>query len=81
MLAHRHIAAHMGMTAMSGGAILLVRTGLFLRRVAPQIDAGTENLNARQQKYGQRADHLDLPAEKHHRRIGSPMHEALSIRI
>jgi hypothetical protein len=63
MLKHYHTAAHMRVTAMSDGTILLVRARrLFLSRGAPCINAGMEHLPTSHQKKGQRANEPDLPA-------------------
>jgi len=63
MLNDRQIAAHMRVTAMSDGTILLVRTRrLFLSRGALCINAGMEHLPTSHQKKGQRANEPDLPA-------------------
>jgi len=63
MLNHHQIAAHVRMTAMPDGTVLLVRARrLFLSRGAPGINAGMEHLPTSHQKKGQRANEPDLPA-------------------
>jgi len=63
LLEHHHIAAHVRMTAMPDGAVLLVWTRrLFLGCVTPCVNEGMERLPTSHQKKGQRANGQHLPA-------------------
>ena len=63
MLNHYQAAAHVGVTAMTDGAVLLVWTGrLLLSCVAHYVNAGMECLPASHQQKGERANDPHFPA-------------------